>query len=104
MLVAGSGELVVVGGVVEVVDDGRRRRNAGRRQQLLELILGAVLGSGELDAGAPQLIGDEAEHQQADDDQRLAEQAHEPAQIVRRAGAGRSQREVPPMEGTGYGR
>ena len=65
--------------------DGRGRR--GRRlrlgDELLELVLQLVLRPRGLDAGAPQLIGDEPEHQQPGRDQDLAEPAHVEAPVVR---------------------
>ena len=78
---------VVVGASVVVwssfdVGAALRRLLPRELEQLLELVLGTVLGTRILDPGAPQLVGDKAEHQQPDDDQRLAEQAHEPAQIA----------------------
>ena len=82
----------------------RRRRAVGRRwssssspaprpSEPLELVVEAVLGLGVLEPGAPQLVGDEPEHQQAGGDEDLAERADDPAPVVRR------RRSVPPRDG-----
>jgi hypothetical protein len=72
---------------------GRRRvdgRCGGRRragEELLELVLQRVLRAGGLDAGAPQLIRDEREHQQSRGDQCLADASDPPSPVVWRSGS-----------------
>ncbi len=83
----GSGTVVVglgrVGGHL-----GGCRDCAGRlrwaRQQLLELVLERILGPGGFDAGSPQLVRDESEHEQSGGDQHLADAADPPAPVLRR--------------------
>ena len=62
---------------------GASRSGRWRRQLLLELVLELVLRPGGLDAGAPQLVGDEPEHQQPDAISTLPSAADAPAPVVR---------------------
>ena len=82
--------VVVRGGRVDG-DTARRRGRGGRRHdrrrleasgQVVELALQLVLGAGGLDARAPQLVGDEPEHQQPDYDQHTADEGDRPSGIV----------------------
>ena len=75
-----------------VIERSRVRRGAGggssparKRASAINCSTTSVASSlraGVLDAGAPQLVADEAEHQQADHDQDLAEAADRPADVA----------------------
>ena len=71
---------VVVGGVVVVAGLA-----ALRSQLLVELVLEVVLGPGLVDAGAPQLVGDEQQDQQPEGDQRPADRRRRPFARTRAA-------------------
>ena len=83
---------VVVGG-----DGGRRCRRRRRRgaRSWSNSSSRRSCALGVLDARAPQLVGDEAEHQQPDGDEHLAERADDPPPVVRR------RRSVPRRRWTG---
>ena len=66
----------VVGTVVGAALVGAEVDVSRLGDELVELVLEVVLRTGGLDAGAPQLVGDEAEHQQAQGDQDLRQSAH----------------------------
>ena len=77
-LVVGS----VVGGAVVVVVGCR----LGPGNLLVELGGQRALGLRGLDAGAPQLVGDEGEHQQPERDQGATDPTDDPSPVVRRLG------------------
>ena len=77
-------------GVGHRVDDHRRigRRRAG--EEVLEFAVEGGLGPSGLDPGAPELIGDETEHEQACCDQCLADPADPPPPVRAEAVGGRT--------------
>ena len=84
------------------VGHGCRRRRRHRaswscRRAVRRTRSPGVLGPCGLDPGAPQLVGDETEHEQARRDQRLAEPTDPPPPVVR--GGGRSNLRTRPGSG-----